>query len=769
MHRLITVVAVLALVEAAQGQNCSPQVSGAPGAPVDRTGYSNYTFALIPFNDETGTSLVAAGRFYFPRMGQGNTQYDAYPAAKYQRGRWSPMGAVTDSVGRSLALTELPVDGGPVQRSLYLARDGSNVQRWNGSSWTTTSVAASLITSFTDQQGPGLALVSSDRRMVSTWRGTGSAITTDPGTSQWWGSISSLRFLDDGSGPALYAAGDMSKLPQFRTLAKLVDGQWQQVPLPDIDPAAYATDVIVFDSGVGPELHTTIFTPATSTFSVYRRRANEWSVVGQPLPAGTGRLAVVREQGFDRLYHLAGHPYRWEGNSWVPPVYFTTDTSFSPDGETYAITSTDAGQGERTYVGGMFHGSSSAFFQQLPLGGYPISTPAATVISFTDGDAAALTSGLTCASQNPAPQLTAVNLPEGTRLIAHDGVLAAGGRFADNMAMFHNDQWTNLGSSYRASYGTMSLATGVVNGVTRLVRRTSAATDYRNDAGEWAPLPAANGNLASYNNDVYSIGANAVRRLDDATWTTVLTGLNINPTPRTITSPPNQSVLTFATNRTLYDFDGHQLLPLPLAPANVHQLVYHDHGEGPVLYASLASNPPRIVRLRAGIWEELPPGLSSTSLLSIAAFDDGGGEALFAVGGSGTNAIDGTGWVFTPVARFRHDTWTAVTEDLRPLFHDILYSSLAVVDDRLYISGSFKHLGHTRADHFGWVQACPRTCTPDFDGDGAPATDADIEAFFLCLAGTCCPRCTADFNADGDIGTDADIEAFFRVLAGGNC
>ncbi len=62
--------------------------------------------------------------------------------------------------------------------------------------------------------------------------------------------------------------------------------------------------------------------------------------------------------------------------------------------------------------------------------------------------------------------------------------------------------------------------------------------------------------------------------------------------------------------------------------------------------------------------------------------------------------------------------------------------------------------------------------TADFDGDGDVGTDADIEAFFACLAGNCCATCFAggaDFNGDGDVGTDADIEAFFRVLAGGPC
>jgi Subtilase family len=61
-------------------------------------------------------------------------------------------------------------------------------------------------------------------------------------------------------------------------------------------------------------------------------------------------------------------------------------------------------------------------------------------------------------------------------------------------------------------------------------------------------------------------------------------------------------------------------------------------------------------------------------------------------------------------------------------------------------------------------------CTADFDGDGDTGTDADIEAYFACLAGNCCPSCgTADFNLDGDTGTDADIESFFRVLGGGPC
>ncbi len=72
---------------------------------------------------------------------------------------------------------------------------------------------------------------------------------------------------------------------------------------------------------------------------------------------------------------------------------------------------------------------------------------------------------------------------------------------------------------------------------------------------------------------------------------------------------------------------------------------------------------------------------------------------------------------------------------------------------------------------FGMTAVPLPACTADFDHDGDAGTDADIEAFFACLTGSCCATCpsTADFNRDGDPGADSDIESFFRVLAGGAC
>jgi len=87
-----------------------------------------------------------------------------------------------------------------------------------------------------------------------------------------------------------------------------------------------------------------------------------------------------------------------------------------------------------------------------------------------------------------------------------------------------------------------------------------------------------------------------------------------------------------------------------------------------------------------------------------------------------------------------------------------------------------EELGYTVISATGIDWTNPYTPPPicgsaDFNHDGDIGTDADIEAFFACLGGTCCATCPqdADYNCDGDAGTDADIESFFRVLAGGNC
>ncbi len=118
-----------------------------------------------------------------------------------------------------------------------------------------------------------------------------------------------------------------------------------------------------------------------------------------------------------------------------------------------------------------------------------------------------------------------------------------------------------------------------------------------------------------------------------------------------------------------------------------------------------------------------------------------------------------------------HGTFTATltTHDLDgPLAQRLWAWHLWSVNDPPDFRGSFSTTSRVEID----IETPDACSTADFDNDGDTGTDADIEAFFACLAGNCCPTCWhlgADFNADGDVGTDSDIEAFFRVLAGGTC
>jgi hypothetical protein len=86
------------------------------------------------------------------------------------------------------------------------------------------------------------------------------------------------------------------------------------------------------------------------------------------------------------------------------------------------------------------------------------------------------------------------------------------------------------------------------------------------------------------------------------------------------------------------------------------------------------------------------------------------------------------------------------------------------------VTSGFNHTGDPIGVNFVLRGNPAPFCNPDFNNDGDERTDADIEAFFACVAGNCCATCdVADFDGDGSSGTDADIEAFFRVLGGGTC
>jgi hypothetical protein len=132
--------------------------------------------------------------------------------------------------------------------------------------------------------------------------------------------------------------------------------------------------------------------------------------------------------------------------------------------------------------------------------------------------------------------------------------------------------------------------------------------------------------------------------------------------------------------------------------------------------------------------------------------------------------VDSAGRLFFSNGAFSNGTFYSFNADLTPRWSvavpNINIGAPAIGSDgTLVIAGIGTNIFayRTPRSHCG---------SADFNCDGDVGTDADIESFFACIAGSCpVAPCTsnADFNGDGDVGTDADIEAFFRVLAGGSC
>jgi|GEM_PF-1978589 len=164
-----------------------------------------------------------------------------------------------------------------------------------------------------------------------------------------------------------------------------------------------------------------------------------------------------------------------------------------------------------------------------------------------------------------------------------------------------------------------------------------------------------------------------------------------------------------------------------------------------------------IARFDGALWQPLGAGFSG-GVSDIAAFD----HRLFLIGNLPEPPYQNVLWAWDGQA------WNDLTPTLPPTLTATWRPyRMKVVEDRLLI------FDPSRNGVIEYTQTCGPICgTSDYDGDSDFGTDADIEAFFACLAGSCCPTCFflgSDFNDDGDAGTDQDIEAFFRVLSGGNC
>ncbi len=132
-------------------------------------------------------------------------------------------------------------------------RPGARVARWDGASWRPLGNGlpdrVQKLVGLDD--GSGLALYAGWLGGVSKWNGDEWALIGDTGPG--YQPVLGVAYFDDGTGPALFAAGYFSSLNGVpaRNIARWDGSTW--LPLEGyIDTAIY--DLAVFDDGDGPAL-----------------------------------------------------------------------------------------------------------------------------------------------------------------------------------------------------------------------------------------------------------------------------------------------------------------------------------------------------------------------------------------------------------------------------------------------------------------------------------------------------------------------------------
>ena len=345
-----------------------------------------YVGALAVFDDGSGPALFAGGDF------DAAGSAGARNIAKWQRASWSALGrGLTPAV---LALTVFDDGRGP---ALYAggtfaqAGGASKIARWDGSGWEPLGSGVDgtvrALTVFDDGSGPALCAAGNFSKAgglmapkhVAKWDGASwSAIGGGPGDS-----LQALTVFDDGTGPALYSAGQTT--PGVEKWSGIT---WRPVG-GGINSTFNSTvnDLEVYDDGTGPALYAGGDFLFAGGYLLSKWDGSTWSRVGSGLSAGfytnprVEALAVFDDGSGPALYAagqfgVAGgvsvsHIAKWDGSSW-------SALGSGINGSVSALTVLDNGCGALLCVGGSFVKAGSFVARDiaswdgsrwLPLGG----------------------------------------------------------------------------------------------------------------------------------------------------------------------------------------------------------------------------------------------------------------------------------------------------------------------------------------------------------------------------------------------------------------
>ncbi|MFN0242903.1 MAG: hypothetical protein ACKVWV_08445 [Planctomycetota bacterium] len=300
-------------------------------------GLNTEVFAFSVFDDGTGSALYAGGAFTH------SGGLPAFRVARWNGAAWSAVGA-SGGGGTNGNVYALRVHGVGTARALYagglfsMAENvaASNIARWKDGAWSavgdgfngTVNVSDSFdrgvraLGSFDSGSGSELyaggrfdaseaaALNNIARFDGAAWRplGAGHGVMRD---------IVDLAVYDDGSGPALYAAGFIRTAGMLAVadIARFDGTRWAAVG----DDIGVARSLAVHDFGAGEVL------VAARSNSVRTWDGATWSVLGSTFNNQVNAV-VVHDDGTGPALYTGGdfsnggmqHVARWNGASWEP-------------------------------------------------------------------------------------------------------------------------------------------------------------------------------------------------------------------------------------------------------------------------------------------------------------------------------------------------------------------------------------------------------------------------------------------------------------------
>ncbi len=618
------------LVHAAQ----SAPSCGAFDAQFAGGGFDAAVVDFERFDEGSGARLIAAGEFTVA----GSVR--ALRVARWDGSAWSAVGAGFSGAANDVEVIDLGAGGQLYATGRFQATGGSpclRIARWNGASWTPlgpglNNVGWALCELPTPQGnrlvvGGEFTMVGAQPALrVAMWDGVSwSPLGAGLGAANSSARVSALAVHDDGSGPALYAAGTFPG-----GVARWNGSQWTVVGAGLVGtPLALAS----YDAGAGQRSLLVGGNFGTGPTSVLKSwNGASWSEAGLDHYTGGIERILVRAEGTGRVAYLAG--------SFTPAAGASSQSTliarWSPTGITplpalrervQALAFFDAGSGESLHAGGFFTRVPSAPTPELHrvarlenLGWLPLE-PA----------------GHTLQRDNAYPSSGGWALQAWTHPTTGERDLYIGGQFdgsSDAPALRNLARWDG------ARFHDVS---------TPLASVVSALGEWRPQAGA-SPLLVASDSFGT-------------RSYDGTAWTQLGTPSVWSASALVEFTPPGAPApRLYAFGNALngnipgglfhLQFDGQSWQPLvggvdaPVAAA----VVWDAPGSLPPgiyvggRFITVQGNfVPGLALWDGATWHVVPAG-GFSQVYRLRVWDDGFGEALYAVTDAGLRRFDGTGW-----------------------------------------------------------------------------------------------------------------------------